>query len=228
MKRILLILAILAPVLALAAPARAGGWAVTYMDPAPADMRPHTAYALGFWLLQHGTHPYEGTDLGEVGLKFTDGKRALRFSGVELREPAHYAAAISLPPGTWKVEGVQGWFAPYTIGTLSVPGSLKVDPIPEDLRQAIDGQAPRKDHWGEIHPPGFPAGAASPSLSMSPATSSPATSPSFSPAAGAAGAPGDPTVAVVEPDSWWRPPYTVAAVLTLVALGVVAHRVRRR
>ncbi|MFI6797298.1 hypothetical protein [Streptosporangium canum] len=228
MKRILLILAILAPVLALAAPARAGGWAVTYMDPAPADMRPHTTYTLGFWLLQHGTHPYEGTDLGEVGLKFTDGKKTLGFSGVELREPAHYAAAISLPPGTWKVEGVQGWFAPYTIGTLSVPGSLKVDPIPEDLRQAIDGQTPRKDHWGEIRPPGFPAGTASPSPSPSLSTS-PSPSAPLSPSAGAAGAPGaTTTVAVVEPDSWWRPPYTVAAVLALAALGVVAHRVRRR
>ncbi|ACZ90210.1 hypothetical protein [Streptosporangium roseum] len=227
MKRILLILAILAPVLALAAPARAGGWAVTYMDPAPADMRPHTTYTLGFWLLQHGTHPYEGDDLGEVGLKFTDGKRTVGFPGVELREPSHYAAAISLPPGTWKVEGVQGWFAPYAIGTLSVPGSLKVDPIPKDLQRAIDDQAPQKDHWGEIHPPGFPAGTASPSPSTSPAAS-PAASPAVSPSAGAAGAPGTTTVAVVEPDSWWRPPYTVAAVLALVALGVVAHRVRRR
>nr|BFE82199.1 hypothetical protein GCM10020093_048000 [Planobispora longispora] len=69
------------------------------MDPAPAKMSADTTYTLGFWLLQHGTHPYEGGDLGEVALEFTDGKKAVRFSGVELKEPAHYAAAISLPPG---------------------------------------------------------------------------------------------------------------------------------
>ncbi|MFC7648916.1 hypothetical protein ACFQX6_57150 [Streptosporangium lutulentum] len=74
------------------------------MDPVPAGIRPGTTYTLGFWLLQHGTHPYDGTDLGEVGLRFTDGKKTLMFPGVPLKEPAHYAAAVSLPraPGRWR------------------------------------------------------------------------------------------------------------------------------
>ncbi|WP_433242815.1 hypothetical protein ACQPYK_38755 [Streptosporangium sp. CA-135522] len=222
MRRILLILAILTPVLALAAPARAGGWAITSMDPVPAEVRPHTTYTLGFWLLQHGTHPYQGPDLGEVGLTFIDGTRSVHFTGVELREPAHYAAAVSLPAGTWKVKAVQGWFAPYSIGTLTVPGSLKVDPVPGDLRKAI---GPRKDYWGEVHPPGFRAGRGAdlPTVPSSPSASFSSPSPR------AMGSLNDATTtAAVERDSWWRPPYAVAAVLVLAVAGALAYRLRRR
>ncbi|AWS45962.1 hypothetical protein DKM19_36360 [Streptosporangium sp. 'caverna'] len=212
---------IIVPLLALAAPARAGGWAATFMDPAPAGMRPNTTYTLGFWLLQHGTHPYEGANLGEVGLEFTSGKKRILFPGVPLKEPAHYAAAISLPPGTWQVEGVQGWFSPYKIGTLTLPGDLKLAPLPEDLKQAIAAQAPQQDYWGEIRPPGFPLGTATPQT---------VTSPSATPQPAAAlSAPLETTtVAVVEADSWWRPQYTPVALLGLVVLAVMAYRLRRR
>ncbi|SNS04944.1 hypothetical protein SAMN05216276_100380 [Streptosporangium subroseum] len=221
MRRIPLLLMIIVPLLALAAPARAGGWAVTFMDPAPTGMRPNTTYTLGFWLLQHGTHPYEGANLGEVGLEFTSGKKRVLFSGVRLKEPAHYAAAISLPPGTWQVKGVQGWFSPYEIGTLALPGDLRLAPVPEDLKQAIAAQAPQQNYWGEIRPPGFPQGTATPQPVTPPsATPQPAAAPS---------APlGTTTVAVVEADSWWRPPYTPVALLGLVLLAVMAYRLRRR
>ncbi|MFJ2031705.1 hypothetical protein [Streptosporangium sp. NPDC087985] len=234
MRRILLTLVVLlVPALTLAAPARAGGWAVTFMDPAPADVQPHTTYTLGFWLLQHGTHPYEGVNLGEVGLKFTDGSKVVRFSGVELSEPAHYAAAISLPPGTWKVEGIQGWFAPYGIGTLTVPGRLKIAPIPEDLRRAIDSQTPQENYWGEVHPPGFKAGSGSgrPVASPPPAAS-PSPSPSPSPSAALSAPDGSTgstiTATVTEPGSWWHPAYAVAALLALALIGTLTYRVRRR
>ncbi|GAA3441229.1 hypothetical protein [Planomonospora venezuelensis] len=222
MRRILLIITIAVSALAVAAPARAGGWAVTLMDPAPAAMRPDTTYTLGFWMLQHGTHPYEGDDLGEVALEFGDGKTTVRFSGVELKEPAHYAAAISLPAGTWKVRAIQGWFAPYEVGTLTVPGDLEIAPLPADLKQAIESQTDRRDHWKEIRPPGIPAGAlpADPALTPAPAATT-------APAAGALGE--TTTVAVMEPESGWRPPYTaVAVVLGAAALGALVYRLRRR
>ncbi|MER6173560.1 hypothetical protein [Streptosporangium sp. NPDC001681] len=220
MRRTLILLAFIVPLLALAAPARAGGWAITVMDPVPAKTDPDTTYTLGFWLLQHGTHPYLGEDLGEVALKFTDGKKSLKFVGVKLKEPAHYATAISLPEGTWEVEAIQGWFAPYRIGTLTVPGGLEIAPIPSEFRQSIAAQPPQ-EHWGAIRPPAVPLGDAASSASATP-VATPAAAP-------AGGAPGDvTTVAVVEGGSWWRPSYLVAGLLGVTALAALAYRVRRR
>ncbi|WP_030912131.1 hypothetical protein [Streptosporangium amethystogenes] len=220
MRRILILLAFIVPLLTLAAPARAGGWAITVMDPVPAKTDPDTTYTLGFWLLQHGTHPYLGDDLGEVALRFTDGKKSLKFVGVELTEPAHYAAAISLPKGTWEVEAIQGWFAPYRIGTLSVPGGLEIAPVPSEFRQSIAGQPPQ-EHWGAIRPPAVPLGDL---VSGTPAT--PAATPAAAPAGGPAA--GMTTVAVVERGSWWRPSYLVAGLLGVTALAALVYRVRRR
>ncbi|MEU4407328.1 hypothetical protein AB0F88_22625 [Streptosporangium sp. NPDC023963] len=221
MRRILFLLAFIVPLLALGAPARAGGWALTVMDPVPVTS-PDTTYTLGFWLLQHGTHPYEGDDLGEVALRFTDGKRSLTFSGVALKEPAHYAAAVSLPKGTWEVEGIQGWFSPYRIGTLTVPGGLKVAPVPEDLRRSIAAQ-PQRDYWGVIRPPGVPLGDGVPSESAGP---TPAATPAAAPAGGSPVETA--TVAVVEQETWWRPPYVLAALVGIAALTALVYRVRRR
>lgn len=223
MRRILLLLAFIVPLLALGAPARAGGWALTVMDPVPVTS-PDTTYTLGFWLLQHGTHPYEGSDLGEVALKFTDGERTFQFSGVALKEPAHYAAAVSLPKGTWEVEGIQGWFAPYPIGTLTVPGRLKVAPVPKEFRESIAAQSPRQDYWGVIRPPGVPAG----DVATAPPT--PTSTPVATPAAAPAGGSPEETtaVAIMERGSWWRPSYVVVALLGVAALTVLAYRVRRR
>ncbi|MEV4376898.1 hypothetical protein [Streptosporangium sp. NPDC049644] len=220
MRRILVLLAFIVPLLTLAAPARAGGWAITVMDPVPAKTDPDTTYTLGFWLLQHGTHPYLGDDLGEVALRFTDGKKDLKFVGVELTEPAHYAAAISLPKGTWKVEAVQGWFAPYRIGTLTVPGGLEIAPVPSELRQSIAGQPPQ-EHWGAIRPPAVPLGDLA-----SGAPVAPVATPAAAPAGASPG--GTTTVAVVERGSWWRPSYLVAGLLGVTALAALAYRVRRR
>ncbi|MFI6733175.1 hypothetical protein ACIBI9_09610 [Nonomuraea sp. NPDC050451] len=158
MKRIL---AVLAAVMALALgglPAvAAGGWAVTYLDPAPSRFEGGTSYALGFWVLQHGSHPFEG-DLGAVGLRFTgaDGK-SLLFDGTALPEAGHYATSVVVPEGVWKVEGVQGLFRPYEVGTLTVPGGLKVDPVPAGMRAPVSAG---KSFWGAVRPPGFPDGGA--------------------------------------------------------------------
>lgn len=159
MRRIVLVLAFVLPALAVAAPARAGGWAATYLDPVPATFVQGATYTVGFWMLQHGTHPYEGPGLGRVGLKFTSGARSLEFTGVELREKGHYAAAIALPEGDWRVEAIQGWFAPFPVGTLKVPGALTVKPLDPQLRSMIANYLDMnggKDPWGEVRPPGFP------------------------------------------------------------------------
>ncbi|MFD1933916.1 hypothetical protein ACFSKW_20850 [Nonomuraea mangrovi] len=184
MRRIVLVLALLLPALAVAAPARAGGWAATYLDPVPATFAQGGTYTVGFWMLQHGTHPYEGPGLGEVGLKFTSGARSLEFTGVPLKEKAHYAAAIALPAGDWRVEAIQGWFAPFPVGTLKVPGALTVKPLDPELKGMIANYLDMnggKDPWGEVRPPGFARkGAAKPAAA---AASVPVAAPTPAPAA---------------------------------------------
>jgi hypothetical protein len=133
----------------------AGGWATTLLDPLPDRIEANQAYTVGFWVLQHGSHP-ANPPITDAGLKFTDEKgTAMKFNGAALSEAAHYAAAILLPhDGAWQVEGLQGWFAPYKVGTLSVPGGLALATPPQAMQ--FDGHA---DHaWGAIHPPNMAAG----------------------------------------------------------------------
>ncbi|MET7328066.1 hypothetical protein [Nonomuraea sp. NPDC005650] len=153
MKRILAVLAAAAALALGALPAAAaGGWAVTYLDPAPSRFEGGTSYALGFWVLQHGSHPFEG-DLGAVGLRFTgEGGKSLLFDGTALPEAGHYATSVVVPEGVWKVEGVQGLFQPYEVGTLTVPGGLKVNPVPPEMAAPLPAA---ESFWGAVRPPGF-------------------------------------------------------------------------
>ncbi|MBN6055398.1 hypothetical protein JYK22_25910, partial [Nonomuraea sp. RK-328] len=134
----------------------AGNWAVTYLDPLPARFAAGTPYTLGFWVLQHGSHPFAG-DLGRTGLRLTGrGGEVLTFPGTRLPEAGHYATSLVVPRGTWRVEGIQGLFQPHPVGTLTVPGGLEVNPLPREAIPATP--APDGDYWGQIRPPGFPAG----------------------------------------------------------------------
>ncbi|RJL34214.1 hypothetical protein [Bailinhaonella thermotolerans] len=134
------------------APARAGAgnWAVTYLDPLPARFQPDRGYTIGYWVLQHGDHPYSGPEADmRTALRLTGPQgRRLEFAGLALREKAHYAAAIAVPRGVWRVEGIQGPFEPFEVGTLTVPGAMRFnDP----------GRIPRSDFWRDewdvIRPP---------------------------------------------------------------------------
>jgi hypothetical protein len=144
-------------VLAGAGPAAAGGWAVTVLDPLPGRIVAGQAYEVGFWVLQHGSHPYawdEPASIGQVGLTLTDGDGAtLSFAGRALAEPAHYATTVTVPhDGSWRVTGVQGIFMDFHVGTLTVPGRLAAlgvpaAPSPEDMRK----------YWpGPVRPPVLP------------------------------------------------------------------------
>ena len=141
----------LATVVLPASPAQAGNWAVTVLDPVPDRLEAGQGYTIGLWVLQHGYHPYEGPDLGPVALKLVDEQGiAVSYPATTLPEPAHYAAAIALPhPGAWTVIGVQGRFADYVVGTLTVPGSLAVLGVPVPLRPSE-----AEKYWpGAIRPP---------------------------------------------------------------------------
>ncbi|WP_327590343.1 hypothetical protein OHA25_27530 [Nonomuraea sp. NBC_00507] len=133
----------------------AGNWAVTYMDPLPGRFDGGTPYAVGFWVLQHGNHPYEG-QLGTVGLRLTreDDGKSLMFEGTALPEAGHYATSVVVPEGVWKVEGIQGVFMPHEVGRLSVPGGLKIKPVQQEVIEGFVSL--RTDYWDAVRPPGFP------------------------------------------------------------------------
>ncbi|WP_405088535.1 hypothetical protein [Microbispora sp. NBC_01389] len=236
MRRLILALAALAAVLVTAPPAhaRAGFWAVTELDPLPATLRPDVSYTVGYWVLQHGTHPYDDYGaLGPTGLLLTgeDGT-TLSFGGTPLPDPAHYATTITVPAGRWRVQGVQGKFAPYEVGTLTVPGTLK----PAPPQYAMQAGSEITDYWGQVKPPGFPWKAAT----VIPARARFATPPGApseqragqgaGQTAGQAGlAPPSPqpaqakrldgvTAASADDSSPWRQPYA----LIVVALAAVA------
>ena len=169
--------AILATVVLAAAPARAGGWAVTALDPLPEPIQAGRTYTVGYWVLQHGSHPYNG-DLGKTGLKLVDEQgRVVTFQGVALREPAHFAAALAIPhAGSWKLYGQQGIFEDYQVGTLTVPGRLAVLRPPTPMTMHSDS------HWGAIHPPDLAAMANDNTLPLGAADPNTATAPVQQPA----------------------------------------------
>ncbi|WP_158566444.1 hypothetical protein, partial [Micromonospora craterilacus] len=136
--------------LAIPAPARAGGWATTLLDPLPARFEPGITYTVGYWVLQHGSHPYSGV-LGTTALRLTDdaGKVAT-YPGKALPEAGHYAVAVVFGhSGTWRLSSVQGVFADYEIGEVAVPGGLTVRPTPTPM---VWNQG-EEDFWGVVRPP---------------------------------------------------------------------------
>ncbi|GAA2216170.1 hypothetical protein GCM10009850_116390 [Nonomuraea monospora] len=177
MKKILaVVIAALALIAGGVPAAAAGGWAVTYLDPAPARFEEGKSYALGFWVLQHGTHPYEGK-MEPVGLRLTaESGESLLFAGTALPEAAHYAASVVVPAGVWKVEGVQGPFAAHEVGTLTVPGGLRIKPVDPGLVDSVGESG--QQYWGEVRPPGFPAGDEPVSSAAPTASAAPVVTPS--------------------------------------------------
>ena len=105
----LALLVVAAGVLIGAPPAFAGNWVVTVLDPVPDRFEPGRAYTIGFWALQHGSHPYSGT-FETIGLRLLDEKGTpLVFNATALPEAAHYATAVRVPTaGTWTVYGMRG------------------------------------------------------------------------------------------------------------------------
>ncbi|MEU0880763.1 hypothetical protein ABZ345_19335 [Lentzea sp. NPDC005914] len=154
------ILALICAFLLISAPsAHAGGWAVTYLDPVP-SIQPSVTHTVGYWVLQHGTHPFTGGDLGKTGLRFKSGADSREFVGVPLGQPAHYAVTFTLPAGSYEVFGVQGMFQDHSLGSLTVPGTFLVKP--PDPQLVMPGST-EPSPWDEIAPPiGTPAVSASP------------------------------------------------------------------
>ena len=150
--RVVLLLVLVAVGLAPAMPAHAGGWAVTLLDPLPDRFEAGRAYTVGYWVLQHGSHPFEG-ELGKTGLRLVGPGGEREFIGQPLPEAAHYAVSFAVPAGTWRVYALQGWFEQFEVGTLTVPGGLKLKPSEMAVNVGGHSDAGAAPTWGEVHPP---------------------------------------------------------------------------
>ncbi|HET7089061.1 MAG TPA: c-type cytochrome [Anaerolineae bacterium] len=98
---ILKLLLVIIVVLAIAAPARAGGWAVVTLDQLPAQVVAGEPLTIGFMVRQHGRTPVDG-----LTPRVTATRAGINESFTVTAKPqgdiGHYAAALAFPgTGTW-------------------------------------------------------------------------------------------------------------------------------
>ncbi|MCT2581686.1 hypothetical protein [Actinophytocola gossypii] len=176
------------------ATAHAGAWAETVLDPPPERVEPAVTYTFGFWVLQHGSYPYQGGGLGLVALTATDEDGAVvRFPATSAVTPGHYAAEVVFPhAGRWTIGAEHGVLAnDVDVARVTVPGRVEVSPSDMSTRAPHD--------WGAVRPsfpPSAPdAGLSAPDGYVPPITTEPATEERTVPSAAAVDE-------VVEPPVW--------------------------
>jgi len=137
-----------------ASPASAGGWEETLLDPPPARVEAGLTYTFGYWILQHGSYPYMGGDLGPTALRATDEKgQVVDFPGTKSVTDGHYSAEVLFPhDGVWTIASQHELLMPdVNVATVTVPGGVAITPSDMASRAAYK--------WGNIHPR-FPPAAA--------------------------------------------------------------------
>jgi len=154
MRRILVVLVIVLTGGLLATPsAQAGNWEETLLDPPPARIEPGVTYTFGYWILQHGSYPYMGGDLGPTALVATEanGER-VEFPGTASKTDGHYSAEVLFPrKGTWTISSQhQVIMTDQLVATVTVPGAVKIAP------SEMTARAPYR--WGAVRP-SFPPSA---------------------------------------------------------------------
>jgi hypothetical protein len=177
MRRILVVLVIvLTGGLLATSTAQAGNWEETLLDPPPARVEPGVTYTFGYWILQHGSYPFMGGDLGPTALVATEaGGDTVEFPGVASRTAGHYSAEVVFPhAGTWTIASKHEVLMPDAlVATVTVPGAVAVAP------SEMTERAPHQ--WGTVRP-SFPpvaadAAAVGPGAPPAEATTQPAVEP---------------------------------------------------
>lgn len=132
----------------LAAPAaRAGGWEETLLDPPPARIEAGVTYTFGYWILQHGSYPFRGGDLGQTALRATDEKgTVIDFPGTPAATAGHFSAEVVLPhDGRWTIGSQHAVIMPDPlVATVTVPGPVEIAP------SMMTSRAPHD--WGRVRP----------------------------------------------------------------------------
>jgi hypothetical protein len=111
-------------VLGLAAPAAAGGWAVTTLDALPGEIVAGETYQIGWTIRQHGQTPIDVESMGgttEIVASAPGGKKTLSFLGRRDGPTGHYVTSVTFPiEGTWTWQVTQGPFEAQSLGTVVV------------------------------------------------------------------------------------------------------------
>src|SRR6202008_2116158 len=132
MKRILVVLVtVLTSGLLMTSTAQAGNWAETLLDPTPSRIEPGVTYTLGYWVLQHGSYPYMGGDLGPTALTAIAEKGdVVEFAGTQSPTDGNYSAEVVFPhKGNWTIAAKHGvLMSDGLVATVAVPGAVKIAP----------------------------------------------------------------------------------------------------
>ncbi len=166
-------------------PASAGNWEETLLDPPPAQITAGVTYTFGYWILQHGSYPFQGGDLGPTALRATDEKgQVVDFAGVASKTPGHYSAEVLFPHnGTWSISSQHEVLMTDTnVATVTVPGKVAITPSDMKERAAYD--------WGPVHP-SFPPTAAAADMAAPGGYLTSTKAPNVAPRAQATTTPGD-------------------------------------
>ena len=147
-------LTVLATGLLAAAPAQAGAWEETLLDPPPARIEAGVTYTFGYWILQHGSYPYRGGGgLGPTALRATDEKgTVVDFPGTAGVTAGHYSAEVVFPhEGRWTLGSHHEVIMPDPlVATVTVPGGVEIAPSMMTARTPYG--------WGAVRP-SFPPSA---------------------------------------------------------------------
>lgn len=142
--RLRLIATMVLTLLALSAPALAGGWATTVLDEEMPALTAGDEHEIGFTILQHGVTP-AAVDGAAIELVSTTTRAAHRFDAEPTGDVGHYTATVIVPEaGVWHVEVDQGVlaggleFAPFALDKVTVTAAGTAMPfIPGAIAGAI-------------------------------------------------------------------------------------------
>ena len=128
LKRISVLLTVLAALLLLATPALAGGWGIISLDAVPTEVHAGETLHLGFTVLQHGqtpVHEWAGVGPVEPVLSATNPETGESFEVQALRDDGkvgHFTVDVTFPSqGTWEWQiqpypfQLEGKLAPLTV-----------------------------------------------------------------------------------------------------------------
>ena len=135
-------------VLFVAAPAAAGGWAVSTLDQPPSTLVAGQDTQVGFVIRQHGKTPVN-PDSGTIGIRLTEQAtgRVYEFPAAQTGPTGHFVATVRPPTaGAWTWEVLQGWFAPQELGPITVVG-LAASPLSAQAAPTVVATAPGVEWW---------------------------------------------------------------------------------
>lgn len=128
MIRATVVLAAAAMTLALAAPALAGGWAVTTFENLPESFEAGATYSLDYTIRQHGKTP---VDSGDSYVMFRNADRSLRFDAANHGDGT-YTVKVTLPAeGSWQWDVTSAWWGTQELGNLDVGASAVIGTGPD-------------------------------------------------------------------------------------------------